>query len=75
MLSSIWKCGRARLIASVLKTEGQKCSVSSNLTASANFLNPPVAHGRAGCLISICPDKTQDVVRIHTGGPVACSYS
>jgi hypothetical protein len=30
-----WKRGRARFIAPVLKTDEQKCSVSSNLTASA----------------------------------------
>ena len=30
-----WKCGRVRFIAPVLKTDEQKCSVSSNLTASA----------------------------------------
>ena len=34
---SIWKCGRVRFIAPVLKTDEQKCSVSSNLTASAKL--------------------------------------
>ena len=33
--SSFRKCGRVRFIAPVLKTDEQKCSVSSNLTASA----------------------------------------
>ena len=32
---SIWKCGRVRFIAPVLKTDEPKGSVSSNLTASA----------------------------------------
>ena len=31
----IWKCGRVRFIAPVLKTDESKGSVSSNLTASA----------------------------------------
>ena len=35
--NAIWKCGRARLNASVLKTEECNSSVSSNLTASANY--------------------------------------
>jgi hypothetical protein len=35
--NAIWKCGRARLIATVLKTVDCKRSVSSNLTASANY--------------------------------------
>ncbi len=33
----IWKCGRVRFIAPVLKTDDQKWSVSSNLTASASL--------------------------------------
>ena len=33
----IWKCGRVWFIAPVLKTDDQKWSVSSNLTASAKF--------------------------------------
>jgi hypothetical protein len=36
-LPNLWKCGRVRFIAPVLKTDEQKCSVSSNLTASANI--------------------------------------
>ena len=34
--TKLWKCGRVRFMALVLKTSEQKCSVSSNLTASAN---------------------------------------
>ena len=37
---TIWKCGRVRFIAPVLKTDEQKCSVSSNLTASAKHRGP-----------------------------------
>ena len=33
--TKLWKCGRVRFMATVLKTVEQKCSVSSNLTASA----------------------------------------
>ncbi len=32
-----WKCGRVRFIAPVLKTDDQKWSVSSNLTASTKL--------------------------------------
>ena len=34
--TKLWKCGRVWFMATVLKTVEQKCSVSSNLTASAN---------------------------------------
>ena len=35
--TKLWKCGRVWFIAPVLKTDDLKRSVSSNLTASANF--------------------------------------
>ena len=35
--TNLRKCGRVRFIATVLKTVEQKCSVSSNLTASTNY--------------------------------------
>ena len=34
--TKLWKCGRVRFIAPVLKTDGSKGSKSSNLFASAN---------------------------------------
>ena len=36
-LPNLWKCGRVRFIATVLKTVVSKGTVSSNLTASANI--------------------------------------
>lgn len=40
-LYGYWKCGRVRLIAPVLKTDGSKGSVSSNLTASTKHRRLP----------------------------------
>ena len=36
--TKLWKCGRVWFMATVLKTVEQKCSVSSNLTASAKII-------------------------------------
>ncbi len=36
--TKLWKCGWVRFMALVLKTSEQKCSVSSNLTASAKII-------------------------------------
>ena len=41
---SLWKCGRVRFIAPVLKTDESKGSVSSNLTASARMLLICILH-------------------------------
>lgn len=47
----------------------QSCKLSY-LLIGTRVCYPPVAQGRAGCLISICPDKTQDEVQFLTGGPI-----
>ncbi len=66
--ASIWKRGRARLIAAVLKTAGPlKVPVGSNPTASSNFSNPAVAE-----LVSRHRIETPAmVVRIHPSGPIS----